>query len=100
IPSGVRLSGELDVAALERTLTEVVRRHEVLRTTFPMVAGVPVQRVAAAEPFHFPVHDLSKLPEPERLLEARRVAIEESRLPFDMAQGPMLRGMLLKLDED
>ncbi|HEX7774830.1 MAG TPA: condensation domain-containing protein, partial [Pyrinomonadaceae bacterium] len=100
MPSGVRLSGELDVDALKRTLSEVIRRHEVLRTTFPIVAGVPVQRVSAAEPFHLPVLDLSNLPEPARTTEARRVAIDESRCPFDLAQGPMLRGMLLKLDED
>jgi amino acid adenylation domain-containing protein len=99
IPLGVRLTGELDVEALERTLSEVVRRHEVLRTTFPMDHGVPVQRVSAARPFHLPVLDLSKLPEPERMSEARRVAIEESHRPFDLAKGPMLRGMLLKLDE-
>jgi amino acid adenylation domain-containing protein/FkbM family methyltransferase len=100
MPSGVRLSGELDVDALKRTLSEVIRRHEVLRTTFPIVDGVPVQRVSAAEPFYLPVLDLSKLPEPERTPEARRVAIDESRCPFDLAQGPMLRGLLLKLAED
>jgi amino acid adenylation domain-containing protein len=100
VASGVRLSGQLDVEALERTLSEVVRRHEVLRTSFPMVAGVPVQHIAAAVPFHLPMLDLSKLPEPERKPEARRVAVEESRRPFNLAQGPMLRSMLLKLDED
>jgi len=100
MPSGVRLSGELDVDALKRTLSEVIRRHEVLRTTFPIVDGVPVQRVSAAEPFNLPVLDLSKLPEPERTPEARRLAIDESRCPFDLAQGPMLRGLLLKLAED
>src|SRR6185369_251716 len=100
IPSGVRLGGELDIEALQRTLSEVVRRHEVLRTTFPMDHGAPVQRVSAARPFRLPVLDLSKLPEPERTSEARRMAIEESHRPFDLARGPMLRGMLLKLDED
>src|SRR6185503_4978712 len=100
MPSGVRLSGELDVDALKRTLSEVIRRHEVLRTTFPIVDGVPVQRVSAAKPFNLPVLDLSKLPEPERTPEARRLAIDESRCPFDLAQGPMLRGLLLKLAED
>ena len=52
ISTGVRLGGELDIEALQRTFSEVVRRHEVLRTTFPMVHAVPVQRISAAEPLH------------------------------------------------
>src|SRR4051812_5705564 len=50
IPMPIRMPGPLDVAALERTVNEIVRRHESLRTTFPVEHGRPVQRIAAAQP--------------------------------------------------
>src|SRR6185295_15774131 len=76
VASGVRLSGELNVEALERTFSEVMRRHEVLRTTFPMVEGVPVQRVSASAPLHLAIEDLSSLETAERTAEALRLGNE------------------------
>ena len=70
IPLALRLSGPLDVAVLQRCLSEVLRRHEVLRTTFRTVAGEPVQEVRPATPFTLPLKDLSGLPVAEREGEA------------------------------
>ena len=64
------MKGQLDIAVLERSLSEIVRRHESLRTTFVVVDGAPVQRIAAPEPVKLPVVDLSAAPEATRMEEA------------------------------
>jgi hypothetical protein len=95
VPLAVRLTGRLDVAALAGALTRIVRRHEALRTTFDAAAGAPRQVIAPAEPVAQPVVDLSGLPGPVRTPEARRLAGEEARRPFDLERGPLLRVTLL-----
>jgi amino acid adenylation domain-containing protein len=100
VPSGVRFSGELNIEALERTLSEIVRRHEVLRTSFSMVAGEPQQVISAATGITLPLEDLSQLPVEEREQEAARLAGEEAREPFDLSRGPLLRARLLRLAAD
>jgi amino acid adenylation domain-containing protein len=97
IPSAVRLTGELDVAALERSLREIVRRHETLRTTFREAGGEPAQVIDPDLSLELPVVDLGGLPAAEREAEALRLAREEAQRPFDMARGPLLRATLLKL---
>jgi amino acid adenylation domain-containing protein len=100
-PVALRLSGGLDVAALERSLNEIVRRHETLRTTFAAVDGRPVQVIAPALSVSLPVTDLRDLPETEREAEALRLATEEARRPFSLAHGPLLRfGLLRMADEE
>ena len=99
VPVAVRLSGELDVAALAKTLREVVRRHEVLRTSFPEQQGKPLQVIAAEVGFELPLTDLSELAVEEREAEAQRLAQAEAERPFDLAHGPLLRAHLLKLGE-
>ena len=99
IPAAVRLSGRLNVAALERTFQEIVRRHETLRTTFDTVEGQPVQIIALEAPFSLPLSDLSHLLPEEREEEALRLAVEEARRPFDLTRGPLLRVQLLRLAE-
>ncbi len=96
-PAAWRLEGSLDVAVLERALNEIVRRHGTLRTSFPLADGVPVQSIA--EELRIPLSevDLSALPEAERDEEARRLAREEERRPFDLVRGPLLRAQLLRL---
>ncbi|WP_420127864.1 amino acid adenylation domain-containing protein, partial [Longimicrobium sp.] len=95
-----RLRGELDRDALRRALDRIVARHESLRTTFAEVDGEPVQRVTPAEasPFQLAEHDLRRAAEPGA--ELRRLAAEEARAPFDLAQGPLIRGFLARLAED
>lgn len=98
-PGAVRLSGQLDVPALERTLGEIIRRHESLRTSIEVTAGRPCQRVAPVEPFSLSVIDLSDRPPAEAQEEATRLATEDAHRPFDLAQGPLLRTFLMRIAE-
>ena len=98
-PGAVRLSGELDVSALERSLAEIVRRHEVLRTSFVTEDGIPVQQIAAASEVYLRQVDLSGLEEERREQETERESEEEARRPFDLSRGPLLRVVLLRLGE-
>ena len=100
VPGALRLRGSLDVGALEQSLHEIVRRHEALRTTFSMVEGEPVQVISPSVSVPFHVMDLTEYPESEREEEARRLASEEARRPFDLTQGPLLRSTLIRLDKE
>ncbi|MES2940789.1 MAG: amino acid adenylation domain-containing protein [Pseudomonadota bacterium] len=97
IPIGVRMRGVLDVPALDRTLNEVVRRHEALRTTFATLDGVPVQVIASVLVLALPLHDLVGLPAGEREARAQWLAQEEAGTPFDLATGPLIRASLVRL---
>jgi amino acid adenylation domain-containing protein len=100
MPSAVRFRGPLDVDALRRSLREVVRRHEALRTTFAVRGGAPVQAVAAELRLELPVIDLRWIAEDKRETALRRLAGEESRRPFDLAAGPLLRATLLRSGDE
>ena len=100
IPCALRLSGPLDVRALEQALTEIVSRHEILRTTFDTLDGDPVQVISPTVTFSLPVVDLRPLPENEREGEALRLAEAEARLPFNLRTGPLFRAKLLCLADD
>ncbi|HEU4562015.1 MAG TPA: condensation domain-containing protein, partial [Longimicrobium sp.] len=97
MPVAWRLGGVLDGAALEHALGEIVRRHEVLRTTFMEVDGSPVQAVAPFGGFTLRVDDLSGLGEADREAALGRRASEEARHPFDLSVGPLFRAALLRL---
>jgi len=99
VPSAVRLTGRLDVGALQRAFSEVVRRHEVLRTSFPQVTGAPVQRIQEWKPLTLPLVDLRGLVATERENAARRAMIMEAGKPFDLSTGPLLRLCLFQLDD-
>ena len=101
IPFAVRLNGRLDVPALERTITEIVRRHEVLRTTFITAPdGTPRQRIAAPGPYELTIEDLSGMPASDREPAALRIATLEAQAPFDLKVGPLLRVKLVRLGDD
>ena len=100
IPSALRLRGALDIGALEQSLNEIIRRHEILRTTFSMLDGKPIQVIAPSLMVSVPVIDLRDHPEGEREQKAQQLAKEEARQPFDLAQGPLFRSRLLRLGED
>ena len=87
----------LNVGALERTINEIIRRHEVLRTRFVVDAGQPMQIVEPGLDLPLPVIDLRGLPEQERQMGAQQIAAQEVRKPFDLASGPLLRTTLLQL---
>jgi amino acid adenylation domain-containing protein len=97
VPAAVRLTGRLDVPALERSLNEIVRRHESLRTTFTEIGGRPAQVVHEAAEISLPVVDLTHLAEDEREAEAACLARAEARCPFDLSTGPLLRVSLVQL---
>lgn len=100
MPAAVRLRGPLNVATLEQSLNEIVKRHEALRTTFAMVDGRPVQVIAPILMLTLPVVDLRELSETERETEVQRLVTEEAQRPFDLAHGPLLRVTLLRLDAE
>jgi amino acid adenylation domain-containing protein len=105
IPIHLRLSGDLNPDALARSFTEIVRRHEALRTCFRTAGAEPYQHIldpaAVQLPIvELPVEDLRALAPGRREAEARRLATEETARPFDLAQGPMLRTRLLRLGDD
>jgi hypothetical protein len=93
------LTGPLRVRAVEQCFAEMIRRHEVLRTTFKAVAGQPVQVIRPAGGLSLPVESLEHLPAGEREEAARRLWSEEAARPFDLARGPLLRLRLLRLGE-
>jgi aspartate racemase len=96
----LNINGSLQITALEQSLTEIVRRHEILRTTFPMRNGIPVQAIAPTQIVPLPMVELQQLPEVEQSAEVRRLAIEEQTRPFDLSNDPLLRATLLRLAEE
>ena len=100
ISEAVRLSGGLDVPALNWCFNEIVRRHESLRTSFDMIAGQPVQVIAPALELSIPVVDLNQFPDDERDAEALRLSRVETEQPFDLVRGPLIRAVLIRLRAD
>ena len=96
---GTRLRAAIDVPALERSINEIVRRHEALRTAFKVVDGEPMQVVAPTLQLRLPVTDLRHLPEAEREDEAFRIANDEAQAQFDISRWPLLRASLLRLGD-
>ena len=99
-PTAIRIKGSLNVAALEQSLNEIVRRHETLRTTFVTVNGQPVQVIASALTLALPVVNLREVSDLERDAETQRLATEEAQQRFDLTQGSLLRTTLLQLGEE
>jgi amino acid adenylation domain-containing protein len=95
----VRMKGTLHVAALEKSLNEIVQRHETLRTSFHTVNDQPVQVIAPALRLPLVIRDLSAIAEGQREAQARQLATEEIKQPFQLSTGPLLRASLIKLDE-
>ena len=99
VPVASRLEGSLDVLALQRSLNEIVRRHEVLRSAFPTVAGEPVQVVRPDAAVPMAVVDLSGRPVEGRQREAQRIADAQARQPFALATGPLIRATVVRLSD-
>ena len=92
--------GPLDVTALVRSLNEIVRRHEILRTSFISVAGVPHQQISPIASLPLVQCDLSSLPVSLRFAEVERITRKEAVRPFVLSEGRLVRGVLLKLAEE
>ncbi|HYP25231.1 MAG TPA: amino acid adenylation domain-containing protein [Blastocatellia bacterium] len=99
VAAAVRLMGAVNLRALEQTLNEIVRRHEVLRTRFATAQGRPVQIIDPPGEHRLALVDLSRLPEPARDAEVERIKLAEAQRPFDLRRGPLLRSTLLRLAE-
>ena len=101
VPRALRVvempDGRLDLPVLERTFDEIIRRHEILRTTFPAADGRPVQAIGAPWPIRIPVVDLAALPAAAREARVRALLLELGRQPFDLERGPLLRLTLLRV---
>jgi hypothetical protein len=96
----VRLNGELQVPLLEQSFREMVRRHEVLRTTFPCRSGQPVQVIAdPPSDYRLPFVDLRGMPQAKADAESRRAAVQLLEICFDLARGPLWQACLLRLGE-
>jgi amino acid adenylation domain-containing protein len=93
-----RLRGPLDLEPLQRALDELLVRHAVLRTTYSVVDGEPVQRIGPPHPFPLSVVDLSDRPPTDA--ELKRRAGAEVRRTFDLEHGPMIRGLVIRLGAD
>ncbi len=97
IPESVRLQGRLDVSTLEKAFNEIIRRHEILRTTIDTVDGRPVQRIHPEFTLELPVTDLTHLSQEEQEELIPRLAAEEAQKPFKLDRLPLLRARLLRL---
>lgn len=100
VTNAVRLIGTLNVAALERALNEIVRRHEALRTSFTNIDGEPVQIIAPERRIPLRVTDMRHRPVEQREDEAVALITFEARKPFDLTNGSVLRALLVQLDDD
>ena len=93
------LNGPLNVEALQKSLDEIVRRHEALRTTFASQEGSPIQVIAPPSPLNLAIVDLTNAPREQRLQDAMRWVEAETKVPFDLSTGPLIRATLLRLDD-
>ncbi|MBR8835476.1 MAG: amino acid adenylation domain-containing protein [Stigonema ocellatum SAG 48.90 = DSM 106950] len=99
VTEAIRLTGSLNLAALEKSFNEIIRRHETLRTIFATVDGQPVQVIHDPPHFKLSVVNLQELPRIEREAYAQQLATEEGQQIFNLSQGPLLRVTLLQLDD-
>jgi amino acid adenylation domain-containing protein len=100
IPMAMRLDGKLHQHALEQSLQEMIKRHDVLRTTFKTVNGNPVQVIDPITNYQLPLIDLQELPFKKQNSEVQRLISEENHHPLDLSKGPLFYVKLLKLEAE
>ena len=100
LPAVLRLRGELRIDVLGAAIEEIIRRHEVLRTSFPAIDGTPYQSISPTPYSPLELVDLSNLPLQEKEARMRNLVFEEAQRSFDLANGPLLRTTLYKLQEN
>ena len=98
LPIALHLAGPLNVDALQKSFDEIIRRHEVLRTVFAIENDQPVQIVKQSLKMSLPITDLSAQAEDARV-EVQLLSSEEVSRPFNLSTGPLIRGSLLRLNE-
>jgi non-ribosomal peptide synthetase component F len=100
VPLTVRMTGSLNISALEEALNGIVRRHEILRTTYSGEGQQPVQVIAPELRIPLQVQDAAGGTSKEREQDARRLLMEAAGMPFDLGQGPVIRTLLVRVDEE
>lgn len=100
VPTGLRLTGQLHLPALEEAFNGIVVRHEALRTIFRLKHGAPVQLVQPAATVHLPLIDLQLISAELRGPHLQMLLVEESLRPFDLTQGPLLRVVVYRLSPE
>lgn len=100
LPEAVHIQGPLDIVALEKSLNEIVRRHESWRTKFSLVDEEPVQVITPSLIVSIPIVEMSDVPDAEREAKAMFLAIEEGQKPFDLTRLPLFRPLIFKLRND
>jgi amino acid adenylation domain-containing protein len=100
VPAAVQIDGSLKVEALQKSLREIARRHESLRTRFKTLQGEPQQLIEEEIRLELVTRDLTAVPLEERKNHADDLAREEGRRPFNLGRGPLIRAILLRLDEE
>jgi amino acid adenylation domain-containing protein len=99
-PGAFQLEGKLDLELLSRAFGALVQRHEILRTTYSVIDGRPMQLIGPPEPVELNVVDLRALPADDRPAEVQRILKDESRFRFDLVHGPIIRPTVIQLSSD
>ena len=97
MPLTVEIKGIPDISTLERSINEIIRRHDALRACFPCVSGRPAQTILPEMPVPLDITDLSHLPPKDQIIESHRLISKEARYPFDLTRAPLIRTTLIKL---
>jgi len=100
IACSVTIKGPLQKKLLERSLSELIQRHQALRTHFEMQEDHPIQLIEPIRSVSLPIVDLAKLPGTSREIEVRRLSRQEAECPFDLTRGPLMRVRLLRLEAE
>ncbi|HKP12283.1 MAG TPA: condensation domain-containing protein, partial [Blastocatellia bacterium] len=100
IYDAILIEGKVELAALEKSLNEIVRRHEVLRTTFAVRDGQPSQRIAPEMTLTVPVVNLDDYTGADSDAELRRLINAETSCPFDLSCGPLMRVVIFRLEKE
>ncbi|NEO46167.1 MAG: amino acid adenylation domain-containing protein, partial [Moorea sp. SIO4A3] len=98
IPAALKITGKLAINVLEQTLSEIINRHEVLRTSFPTLNGIPTQVIHPDSTININLVDLQQNPEPERETILQQEVQQEATTPFDLEVAPLIRCKLWQLD--
>jgi NRPS condensation-like uncharacterized protein len=96
----IRKDGHFDVDAFRLAFNEIVRRHEIWRSTFEVVGGEPMQVVQQAPTLELPVLDLSGMSRSDAEKEAAAIVVEDARDPYELDRGPMIRPRLVRFADD
>jgi amino acid adenylation domain-containing protein len=99
-PGSFQLKGPLDLQLLEQALEALIERHSILRTTYRLIDGTPMQFIGPVEPVDINLIDLRGLPSDDQHAESQRILKEESRFRFDLVNGPLIRPTVIRLADD